>query len=101
VDKGDPGIVLIDAGSKTFSSDRNTQNVFAAAADGRDLTVFRVNEEHGYVQGTDVPSLAIGDRIAFTPTHVCPVLNLTDHVTVVENGRVTGTWRVDARGRNQ
>jgi D-serine deaminase-like pyridoxal phosphate-dependent protein len=101
VDKVDSGVALIDAGSKTFSSDRTAQNVFAAASDGRDLAVFRVNEEHGYVNGADAHSLAVGDRIHFTPAHVCPVLNLTDQVVVAENERVHEIWWVDARGRSQ
>jgi D-serine deaminase-like pyridoxal phosphate-dependent protein len=32
---------------------------------------------------------------------VCPVVNLTDAVTVIADGRVVDTWRVDARGQVQ
>ena len=101
VDKPEPGLALIDAGSKTFSSDRTAEGVYAIASDGRDLTVARVNEEHGFVRGRDVDSLAIGERIKFTPAHVCPVINLVDEVTVTQEDRVTETWPVDARGRNR
>ena len=98
VDKPEPGLALIDAGSKTFSSDRTAANVFAIAADGRDLAVMRVNEEHGYVRGAAVDALRVGERILFMPAHVCTVVNLTDEVVVTENGNVVDTWRVDARG---
>ncbi len=101
VDRPEAGLALIDAGSKTFSSDRTSEGVFAAAADGRDLNVVRVNEEHGYVRGSAVDSLRVGDRLKFTPAHVCPVVNLTDEVIVTENDRVLETWRVEARGRTQ
>ena len=38
VDRPEPGLALIDAGSKTFSVDRTAENGFSAiAADGRDL----------------------------------------------------------------
>ena len=101
VDKPEPGLALIDAGSKTFSSDRTAQNIHAVAADGRDLAVVRLNEEHGYVRGGAVDSLHVGERIRFTPAHVCPVINLCDRVTVIENGAVVDSWVVEARGRTQ
>ncbi len=99
VDKPEPGLALIDAGSKTFSSDRTPENVFAVAADARALAVVRVNEEHGYVRGPEVDSLRIGERVTFMPAHVCPVINLTDEVVVTDGSRVIDRWRVEARGK--
>ncbi len=99
VDQPEPGLALIDAGSKTFSSDRTPDGFSALAADGRDLAVIRVNEEHGYVRGKDVDALQIGERIVFTPAHVCTVVNLTDDVVVTEHGKVVEIWRVEGRGR--
>jgi len=101
VDKPEPGLALIDAGSKTFSSDRTPENYSAIAADGRDVKVVRVNEEHGYLRGNDVDALQIGERVAFVPAHVCTVVNLTDSVVVTAESRVVDRWRVDARGRVQ
>lgn len=101
VDKPEPGLALIDAGSKTFASDRTADNIHARAADGRDLAVVRVNEEHGFVRGAAVGSLQLGDRVAFIPAHICPVINLTDEVTVIEGDRITATWRVEARGKTR
>ena len=99
VDRPEPGLALIDAGSKTFSSDRTPQGVSAAPADGRDFAVVRVNEEHGYVRGPAVDSLRVGDRLRLVPAHVCTVINLTDEVTVVAGDDVAGRWPVEARGR--
>lgn len=101
VDKPEPGLALIDAGSKTFSSDRTPDNVFAADAGGRDLAVVRVNEEHGYLGGGAVDTLRVGERVRLMPAHVCPVVNLTDAVVVTDANRVVDTWRVEARGRVQ
>jgi D-serine deaminase-like pyridoxal phosphate-dependent protein len=98
VDKPEAGLALIDAGSKVFSSDKTADGLYALAEDGRDLAVMRVNEEHGYLRGTAVATLQVGERIAFIPAHVCTVVNLTDEVTVTEGDRVTGVWPVDARG---
>ena len=99
VDKPEPGLALIDAGSKTFSSDRTPDGLSALATDGRDVAVIRVNEEHGYLRGKDVDALKIGERIVFTPAHVCTVVNLTDEVVVMEHGKVVERWQVEARGR--
>ncbi len=101
VDKPEPGLALIDAGSKVFSSDRTPDGLSALAADGRDIAVARVNEEHGYLRGSAVDALRIGERIVFTPAHVCTVVNLTDTVIVIESGQPVDTWRVEARGRTQ
>jgi len=102
IDKPTPELALIDAGSKTFSSDQTADGITAVPVDGRRLEVFRVNEEHGYLRGADLESVRVGDRIAFVPAHVCPVVNLTDQIQVVgPHDNIAATWPVDARGRNQ
>lgn len=101
VDRPEPGLALIDAGSKTFSSDRTAENIFGRADDGRDLAVTRVNEEHGYIRGADVDALQVGERLTFTPAHICTVINLTDEVSVIADGHVVDTWRVEARGKTR
>lgn len=101
VDKPESGLALIDAGSKTFSSDRTPLNVFGAVDDGRDLYVARVNEEHGYLRGATVDSLTVGQRLRLIPAHVCTVINLTSEVVVCEGDVVTGAWSIEARGRTQ
>lgn len=102
VDKPTPELALIDAGSKTFSSDRTRQGITALAADGRKLEVFAVNEEHGYVRGADIATLSVGDRVAWVPAHVCTVINLADEVKVITADQtIRTTWPIDARGKNQ
>ena len=101
VDKPEPGLALIDAGSKTFSSDRTPEGFSARATDGRDIAVARVNEEHGYLRGKDVDALTVGERIIFTPAHVCTVINLTDKVVVTDGNNVVDSWTVEGRGKIQ
>lgn len=101
VDRPEPGLALIDAGSKTFSSDRTPEGFSARATDGRDIAVARVNEEHGYLRGADVDALQVGERILFTPAHVCTVVNLTDRVVVTDGEQAVDVWTVDARGKIQ
>jgi D-serine deaminase-like pyridoxal phosphate-dependent protein len=98
VDRPEPGLALIDAGSKVFSSDRTAANVFGMDRDQK-WQVTRVNEEHGYILSENANLLAVGDRVHFMPAHVCTAVNLTDAVTVVQKGKVIGKWKVDARGR--
>lgn len=102
VDKPTDDLALIDGGSKTFSSDRTPQGLSGIAADGRDLQIVGVNEEHGYVRGADVATLRVGERVAMVPAHVCTVINLVDRVQVLDDdSQVVATWPVDARGRIQ
>ncbi|MGE9290285.1 MAG: alanine racemase, partial [Puniceicoccales bacterium] len=54
VDKPAPGLALIDAGSKVFSSDRLAEHPFAIPLDGRRFAVTRLREEHGFLTGEDV-----------------------------------------------
>jgi len=102
VDRPTDDLALIDAGSKTFSSDQTAKGVRALAADGRDLSVRAANEEHGYVRGADVHQLRIGDRVRFVPAHVCTVINLANDVCVLDaHDRVSAQWPIDARGKTQ
>lgn len=101
VDRPEPGLALIDAGTKVFSSDKSRSGLHGIAADGRDIHAAALNEEHGYLRGDDVDSLKIGDRIQLMPPHVCTVINLTDQVAVVEGENVVDFWQVTARGKVQ
>ena len=100
IDKPEPGLALIDAGSKTFSGDKTSGGLSGRAYDGRDLRVVRCNEEHGYLHGADVDALQLGERVRFVPAHICPVVNLADEVQVISGDQIVATWRVEARGCN-
>ena len=52
----------------------------------------------------EIPSSAnvsIGERILIMPNHICPVINLANELTIVEDGEVVDQWPVAARGRVQ
>ncbi|WP_221031985.1 alanine racemase [Actomonas aquatica] len=102
VDRPAPDLALIDAGSKTFSSDRTAAGISAIDAAGRDLAVVRTNEEHGYVRGADVDQLQIGERLRLVPAHVCTVVNLANEVCVLEaDSSIHAVWSIEARGCTQ
>ncbi len=98
IDMPEPGLALIDAGSKVFSSDKTPGGETAIAQDGRDIIISHLSEEHGFATGADVDGLQIGDKLTFVTAHVCPVLNLANEVVLLRDGRVDGRWAVEARG---
>jgi D-serine deaminase-like pyridoxal phosphate-dependent protein len=101
IDRPEPGLALVDSGTKTLSSDKTRKGIHARPTDGRGFWISNANEEHGYVEGPDVDQLRIGEKIRWIPAHVCPVVNLTDRLVVVDGDEIVDTWPVDARGRVQ
>lgn len=102
VDLPEPGLALIDAGSKTFSSDRSIAGNHGRVRDHFDWRITRLNEEHGYLSyPVDSPSPEIGDRLQIVPAHVCPVVNLSDSVHVIDDETIVATWEIQARGMSQ
>jgi D-serine deaminase-like pyridoxal phosphate-dependent protein len=92
-----PGQCVIDAGSKTLSSDQTVGSGTYGHFIGRRWTVRKLNEEHGYVE---IHSPArIGEKVWLVPSHVCPTVNLHDEIWYGRDGRVEGSWKVAARGR--
>lgn len=101
IDRPQPGLALIDSGTKTLSSDKSARGLMGRPVDGRDFAITRANEEHGFVEGPEVDQLRIGEKIRWITAHVCPVVNLTDQLVIVDGDKVLETWPVDARGRVQ
>jgi D-serine deaminase-like pyridoxal phosphate-dependent protein len=92
-----PGQAVIDAGSKTFSSDQTVGPGTFGHFIGRPWTMRKMNEEHGYVE-IHGPA-RVGEKVWVVPSHVCPTVNLHDEVWYGRGGRVDGSWKVAARGR--
>ncbi len=95
---------IIDAGSKTLSSDRVAPEAgagYGLLLDYPDAVIERLNEEHGVI---DLSGSArrpeLGERVRVLPNHVCVVSNLHDRVVVTRGGVVEGCWPVAARGRS-
>jgi D-serine deaminase-like pyridoxal phosphate-dependent protein len=99
-----PGKCVIDAGSKTLTSDRLYNDPTGAQGFGYvveypQAKIVRLSEEHGEIdlsQCDDVPQL--GDRVHVIPNHVCPCVNLQNSIWLRdESGEQV--MPVDARGR--
>jgi D-serine deaminase-like pyridoxal phosphate-dependent protein len=97
--------LVLDAGSKSLSSDRmlvaHPKPSFGQILGHADWNVIRLSEEHAVVDTPADAVVAIGDRVAIVPNHICTVINLADTITVVDRGVIVDEWRVAARGRVQ
>jgi D-serine deaminase-like pyridoxal phosphate-dependent protein len=100
---------IVDAGSKTLSSDIGAHGLVQSSGYGiafklknfdscsNPLTVVKLSEEHGFVK-RDNGNIQIGERIRILPNHACPVSNLAKEFVVVSKGSVINRWPVNARG---
>ncbi|MCS7315941.1 MAG: alanine racemase [Bryobacterales bacterium] len=100
-----PGQVIVDGGSKTFSSDRLTPSPelsFGYVLEAPGAVFTRMNEEHGYldVRRAGV-ELAVGDRLRIIPNHICAAVNLHEKIYGVRGDRVEEVWQVAGRGKLQ
>jgi D-serine deaminase-like pyridoxal phosphate-dependent protein len=98
-----PGQMIVDGGSKTFSSDRlaNPEDAtFGCVTDAPCARFHKMNEEHGLIDITRVKrAFAIGDRVRIIPNHICVAVNLHDKVYGLRGDAVEEIWKVDARGK--
>jgi D-serine deaminase-like pyridoxal phosphate-dependent protein len=98
-----PGRAILDAGSKTFSSDplrSGPASGYGLVVEAPDAPLIKLNEEHGYLDVTKSSrSFHVGDVVTVIPNHVCTCVNMHDEVFVHRGGEVCGTWRVAARGK--
>lgn len=96
-----PGRAILDAGSKTFSSDRwiSGGEGFGLVIDHPGVVFESMSEEHGHLNMTQAESaLRIGDRVSIVPNHVCACVNLHNRIWYHRRGVVEGVWQVDGRG---
>lgn len=92
-----PGQCVIDAGSKTLSSDQTVGAGTFGHFVGRPWTMRKLNEEHGYV---DIAGPAcVGEKVWLVPSHCCATVNLHDEIWYGRRGRVEGSWKVAGRGK--
>ena len=100
-----PGHMIIDGGSKTFSSDRpvNSADVtFGHIVEAPGARFHKMNEEHGFVDLTGEGSVfRIGERVHVIPNHICVAVNLHEKIYGIRGESVDRVWQVDARGKLQ
>jgi D-serine deaminase-like pyridoxal phosphate-dependent protein len=92
---------IIDAGSKTLSSDLAQGTTgFGLIVEHPEATIYNLNEEHGYVDVSGCDSRPeVGDTLTIVPNHACGTANMHDEVVVHRSGDVVDTWAIVARGK--
>jgi D-serine deaminase-like pyridoxal phosphate-dependent protein len=99
------GQMIIDGGSKTFSSDRlaNPADVtFGHLVEAPGARFHKMNEEHGFIDVSRAETeFHVGDRVRVIPNHICVAVNLHEKVYGLRGDTVEAVWPVDARGKLQ
>jgi D-serine deaminase-like pyridoxal phosphate-dependent protein len=96
------GRAILDAGSKTLSSDTLGLEGYGLILEYPQLVLAKFSEEHGHVDcSASNARPRIGERVTIIPNHACAVTNLHDVVYGVRGDRVERVFRVEARGRVQ
>lgn len=97
------GRAIIDAGSKTFSSDllgSGPKSGHGYVVEAPDSRLIKLNEEHGYLDITGSKHrFHVGEVLTVIPNHVCTCVNMHDEVFLHRGGEAAGCWRVAARGK--
>ena len=96
-----PDRAVIDAGSKSLSSDSSPRIAGRGRVAGSGQVVEWITEEHGMLRLDPADPLAVGDRVAVIPIHICAMMNLHDRAYGVRGGQVVETFAVAGRGRVQ
>ena len=90
---------ILDAGSKSLTSDLLGLNGYGEILGFPDAVIAGLSEEHGNVTlktGSAAPE--VGQKVQIVPNHACPVSNLVDRVTFDRSGKVVREAEVAARG---
>jgi D-serine deaminase-like pyridoxal phosphate-dependent protein len=98
-----PGHAMVDAGSKTLSSDQlsaGSKAGFGHIVEAQDAPLFKLSEEHGHVDTTKSQhQFRVGEVLSIIPNHICTCVNMHDEAFLVRNQQVVGSWRVAGRGK--
>lgn len=97
ISKIDEKTVCLDLGHKSIASENPHPRVYFLNCNVEKFLIH--SEEHLTIQTPDAKHLKVGDVLYGVPHHICPTVNLTDELTVIENGKATQRWEVVARKR--
>jgi D-serine deaminase-like pyridoxal phosphate-dependent protein len=101
VSRAAPDRGILDAGSKTLTSDTGGGlEGHGLILEHPEARIARFAEEHGFLDlSRSNTRPAIGDVVRIVPNHVCVVVNMVDEVVMVRGDEIIGVLPVAARGR--
>ncbi|HEV2352263.1 MAG TPA: alanine racemase [Terriglobia bacterium] len=98
-----PGRAIIDAGSKTLSSDAlsaGSKAGYGCVVEAPEAPLIKLNEEHGHIEvANSSRRFHVGDVLTVVPNHVCTCVNMHDEAYLLRDELVVGCWRIAARGK--
>ena len=91
---------ILDAGSKTFTSDTGGLVGFGLILEYPKAHIHQLAEEHGFLDLSEYGTKpSIGDILRVIPNHVCVVVNMFDQLVAVRGNKVVDVLPVAARGK--
>lgn len=97
-----PGKGVIDAGTKTLTSDRNVLHPNSGhghVIEYPAAVITRLSEEHGEIDFSACQNRPnVGDRVTIIPNHICPCVNLQNQVILQDAEHRLTPSTVDSRG---
>jgi len=101
VSRAGPDRGILDAGSKTLTSDPGGGlDGFGLILEHPEARIARFAEEHGMLDLTKCNERPkVGDVVRVVPNHVCVVVNMVDRIVTVRGDKIVGELPVAARGR--
>lgn len=90
---------ILDAGSKTLTSDTGGLDGFGHILEHPAARIHKFSEEHGFLdlsQCNDKP--LVGDIVRVIPNHVCVSVNMFDQLVAIRDGEISHIIPVAARG---
>ncbi|MEQ8355075.1 MAG: D-TA family PLP-dependent enzyme [Kiloniellaceae bacterium] len=90
---------IVDAGSKTLTSDLLGLKGHGHVIGRDDIAIDQLSEEHGRLVAEGPIDLAVGDKLRIVPNHACVVTNMVDTVYVTSGDGDYQAWPVVARGK--
>jgi D-serine deaminase-like pyridoxal phosphate-dependent protein len=101
VSRAAPERGILDAGSKTLTSDSGGGlDGYGLILEHPEARIARFAEEHGFLdlaRSNTRPN--VGDVVRIVPNHVCVGVNMMDEVVMVRGDEIIGTLPVAARGK--
>jgi D-serine deaminase-like pyridoxal phosphate-dependent protein len=100
VSRAAPERGIVDAGSKTLTSDTGGLEGHGLILEHPEAKIPRFAEEHGFLDLTacnDRPH--VGDVVRIVPNHVCVVVNMVDRLIATRGEEIVGEIPVAARGK--
>ncbi|RZN00283.1 alanine racemase [Bradyrhizobium genosp. SA-3] len=100
VSRAAPERGILDAGSKTLTTDTGGLDGHGLILEHPEAKIARFAEEHGFLdlsRSNTRPN--VGDVVRIVPNHVCVVVNMMDEVVMVRGEEIIGTLPVAARGK--